>query len=565
MKKFIALLLALVTALSLVACGSKDNGGSTDGDTVKIGIFEPTSGQNGAGGKKEILGIEYANSIKPTVTINGKEYKVELVTADNASDASKAPAAAQTLVSKGVSVVIGTYGSGCAIAAGDLFKSAKVPAIGTSCTNPNVTLGNDYYFRISYIDPFQGAVMANFANKEKGSVNCALIIESGDDYSAGFGNYFQKEMERLGGKATVLEFQKGEADFSTMMATIKSAGYDGIFAPVSINYAQLIVEAAAAQGFDGAIYGARAAYIGGCVGTACTISDRRFGVPALGTMAHSWVQLFDSEYEAFKAYAEEYPHNCTLLVDTYNVLKSGVPNAIRVFNEVLVPQGFRPAGIRIDSGDITYLSRKARKMLDDAGFEDCKICASNSLDEYIIRDMLMQGAKVDSFGVGERLITSSSEPVFGGVYKLAAVEKPDGTIVPKIKISENVAKITTPCFKEVWRIFDRETDKAIADVITLNDEVIDDEKPYTIFDPNHTWKRKTVENFRAVRLRTQLFKNGECLYQPRALSAIRAHCLAQVDTLWEEVTRFENPHSYYVDLSQKLWDEKNRLLSENQY
>ena len=244
MKKFIALLLALVTALSLVACGSKDNGGSTDGDTVKIGIFEPTSGQNGAGGKKEILGIEYANSIKPTVTINGKEYKVELVTADNASDASKAPAAAQSLISKGVSVVIGTYGSGCAIAAGDLFKSAKVPAIGTSCTNPNVTLGNDYYFRISYIDPFQGAVMANFANKEKGSVNCALIIESGDDYSAGFGNYFQKEMERLGGKATVLEFQKGEADFSTMMATIKSAGYDGIFAPVSIETAAMIISQA---------------------------------------------------------------------------------------------------------------------------------------------------------------------------------------------------------------------------------------------------------------------------------------------------------------------------------
>ena len=248
MKKFIALLLALITALSLVACGSKDNGGSTDGDTVKVGIFEPTSGQNGAGGKKEILGIEYANSIKPTVTINGKEYKVELVTADNASDASKAPAAAQTLISKGVSVVIGTYGSGCAIAAGDLFKSAKVPAIGTSCTNPNVTLGNDYYFRISYIDPFQGAVMANFAHKEKGSVNCALIIESGDDYSAGFGNYFQKEMERLGGKATVLEFQKGEADFSTMMATIKSAGYDGIFAPVSIETAAMIISQARDSG-----------------------------------------------------------------------------------------------------------------------------------------------------------------------------------------------------------------------------------------------------------------------------------------------------------------------------
>ena len=320
-----------------------------------------------------------------------------------------------------------------------------------------------------------------------------------------------------------------------------------------------------AQGFDGAVYGARAAYIGGCAGTACTLSDRMFGVPALGTMAHSWVQLFDSEYEAFKAYAAAYPKNCVLLVDTYNVLKSGVPNAIRVFNEVLVPQGLRPGGIRIDSGDITYLSRKARKMLDDAGFEDCPICASNSLDEYIIRDMLMQGAKVDSFGVGERLITSSSEPVFGGVYKLAAVEKPDGTVIPKIKISENVTKITTPCFKSLWRLFDRETDKAIADVITMHDEVIDDEQPYTIFDPNHTWKRKTVENFHAVPLQIQLFRAGECVYQPRALSAVKAYCAAQVDTLWEEVTRFENPHAYYVDLSQRLWDEKNRLLSEKNY
>ena len=320
-----------------------------------------------------------------------------------------------------------------------------------------------------------------------------------------------------------------------------------------------------AQGFDGAVYGARAAYISGCAGTACTISDQLFGVPALGTMAHSWVQLFDSEYEAFKAYATEYPGNCVLLVDTYNVLKSGVPNAIKVFNEVLVPQGFRPAGIRIDSGDITYLSRKARRMLDEAGFEDCKICASNSLDEYIIRDMLMQGAKVDSFGVGERLITSSSEPVFGGVYKLAAVERADGSLIPKIKISENVTKITTPCFKNVWRLFDRETDKAIADVITMHDEVIEDEKPYTIFDPDHIWKRKTVENFRAVPLLTQIFKGGECVYTPRALGAIRAYCMAQVDTLWEEVTRFENPHNYYVDLSQRLWDEKNRMLSEKTY
>ena len=250
MKKFLAMILALVMALSLVACGSKDNGQQPSGDdasgdkVVKIGIFEPTSGQNGAGGKKEILGIEYANTIKPTVTINGEEYTVQLITADNASDASKAPTAAQTLISQGVSVVIGTYGSACAIAAGDLFKDSKIPAIGTSCTNPQVTLDNDYYFRVSYIDPFQGKVMANFANKEKGSVNCALIIESGDDYSAGFGNYFQKEMERLGGKASVLEFQKGETDFSTIMASVKSEGYDGIFAPVSIETAAMIISQA---------------------------------------------------------------------------------------------------------------------------------------------------------------------------------------------------------------------------------------------------------------------------------------------------------------------------------
>ena len=248
MKKFIAMLLALVMALSLVACGGGDNqqgGDSATGDKViKIGVFEPTSGQNAGGGKKEILGIEYANSIKPTVTINGEEYTVQLVYADNASDANKAPSAAQTLISQGVSVVIGTYGSGCAIAAGELFESAQIPAIGTSCTNPQVTLGNDYYFRVGYIDPFQGAVMANFANKEKGSKNCALIIESGDDYSAGFGNYFQQEMERLGGKATVLEFQTGETDFSTIMASVKSEGYDGIFAPVSIETAAMIISQA---------------------------------------------------------------------------------------------------------------------------------------------------------------------------------------------------------------------------------------------------------------------------------------------------------------------------------
>lgn len=316
-----------------------------------------------------------------------------------------------------------------------------------------------------------------------------------------------------------------------------------------------------AQGFDGAVFGARAAFIGGCSGTACTLSDQLFGVPALGTMAHSWVQLFDSEYEAFKSYAETYPENCVLLVDTYNVIKSGVPNAIRTFDEVLKPMGIRPKGIRIDSGDIAYLSRKARKMLDDAGYPDCMITASNSLDEYIIQDMLRQGAMVDSFGVGERLITSSSEPVFGGVYKLAAVEK-EGKIIPKIKISENVSKITTPCFKSVWRLFDKETNKALADVVTLHEETIDEGRPYVLFDPEHTWKRKIVENFRAVRLQKKVFENGKCLYTPRDLREIQNYCHEQVGTLWDEVTRFENPHTYYVDLSQKLWDEKNRLLSE---
>ncbi len=316
-----------------------------------------------------------------------------------------------------------------------------------------------------------------------------------------------------------------------------------------------------AQGYDGAVYGARAAYIGGCVGTACTIADREFQIPALGTMAHSWVQLFDNELEAFKTYAKEYPDSCTLLVDTYNTLKSGVPNAIRAFNEVLLPMGRRPKGIRIDSGDITYLSKKARKMLDEAGFPDCQICASNSLDENIIRDMIQQGACVDSFGVGERLITASSDPVFGGVYKLAAVEV-EGTILPRIKVSENVTKITNPCFKKLWRLYDRETGKAIADVLTLHDEVIDDTKPYEIFDPDHIWKRKTLDNFTAVPLQKQLFSAGKCVYQSPSLQEIREYCRQQIDTMWDEVLRFENPHDYYVDLSQNLWDEKQRLLSE---
>ena len=316
-----------------------------------------------------------------------------------------------------------------------------------------------------------------------------------------------------------------------------------------------------AQGFDGAVYGARAAYIAGCAGTACTIVDREFGVPALGTMAHSWVQLFDSELEAFCAYAKVYPDDCTLLVDTYNVLKSGIPNAIEAFKREVLPRGFRPKGIRIDSGDITYLSKKARKMLDDAGFEDVKIVASNSLDEYIIRDMLLQGAKVDSFGVGERLITASSAPIFGGVYKLCAVEK-DGEMVPKIKLSENAAKVTTPGAKKLWRLYDNESGKALADVITLEDEMIDDSHDYEIFDPDYTWKRKNVYNFTARQLLQPLFINGERVYEYQDIDDIKNYCMSQVDTLWDEVTRFENPHNYYVDLSQRLWDVKNELITQ---
>ena len=315
-----------------------------------------------------------------------------------------------------------------------------------------------------------------------------------------------------------------------------------------------------AQGNDGAISGARAAYIGGCAGTACTISDQLYGVPAGGTMAHSWVQMFDSQYEAFKTYCEIYPTNATLLVDTYNVLKSGVPDAIRAFNEVLRPKGITKCGIRLDSGDIAYLTREARKMLDEAGWESCQISASNSLDEYIIRDLLRQGAQVDLFGVGERMITASSQPVFGGVYKLAAVEDAQGNIIPKIKVSENVDKITNPHFKKVYRIFDRETGKAEADYIAVWDEQVDASAPLELFDPQATWKRKTYTDFIIRELQVPVFRNGQLVYRRPGLKEIQDYCRTQVDTLWDEVKRFENPHNYYVDLSQKLWDIKQDLL-----
>ena len=315
-----------------------------------------------------------------------------------------------------------------------------------------------------------------------------------------------------------------------------------------------------AQGADGAILGARAAYIGGCNGTACTISDQLYGVYAGGTMAHSWIQMFDSQYEAFKTYCQLYPHGATLLVDTYNTLKSGVPDAIRAFNEVLKPLGITDCGIRLDSGDMAYLTRMARKMLDDAGWTGCKISVSNALDEYLVQDLLRQGACIDMFGVGERLITARSEPVFGGVYKLAAVEDEAGNLIPKIKISENVGKITNPHFKKLYRFYGNHTGKAIADYLCVYDETVDDSQTLRIFDPDAPWKTKTVYNFTAKELQVPIFKAGKLVYKLPTLEEIRTYCMQQIDTLWDEVKRFDNPHVYYVDLSQKLWDIRYNLL-----
>lgn len=316
-----------------------------------------------------------------------------------------------------------------------------------------------------------------------------------------------------------------------------------------------------AHGADGAIYGARASYIGGVSSTACTIADKMFGVPAGGTMAHSWVQMFDSEYEAFENYLRLYPKSPTLLVDTYDVIKSGVPNAIKAFKSVLSAEEQKSCAIRIDSGDITYLSKKVRKMLDGAGLEDCKIVVSNSLDEYIIRDILLQGARVDAFGVGERLVTARSEPVFGCVYKLVATER-DGKVIPKIKISENPAKITNPDFKRLYRFYSKETGKAEADLITLHNEVVDESAPYELFDPEHVWKRKVMENFTVRELKIPIFKDGKCVYTSPSVAKIREKCQNELSSMWDEVLRFENPHNYYVDLSQALWDEKNSMLKQ---
>ncbi len=316
-----------------------------------------------------------------------------------------------------------------------------------------------------------------------------------------------------------------------------------------------------AQGSDGAIMGSRAAYIGGCDATSCTISDKYFGVPSVGTMAHSWVQMFEDEYTAFKTYCKLYPNNTTLLVDTYNVLKSGIPNAIKAFKEILIPQGITEFAVRLDSGDIAYLSRKARKMLDKEGLTNCKIVATNSLDEHLIRDIIIQGGEIDIFGVGERLITSKSNPVFGGVYKLSAIEDESGNITPKIKISENVSKITNPHYKKLYRIFSNETEMAIADLICVHDEVIDQTKPIKLFDPNYIWKTTKVTDYKIIELQVPIFIKGKQVYTSPPLAEIREYAKTQIGLLWEEVRRFENPHTYYVDLSKKLWTVKQELLN----
>ncbi len=317
-----------------------------------------------------------------------------------------------------------------------------------------------------------------------------------------------------------------------------------------------------AHGEDAAVYGARAAYIGGCTGTACTLSDKLYGVPAGGTMAHSWVQMFDSEYEAFSTYCRLYPNNPTLLVDTYSVFGSGLPNAVKAVKDVLWPMGLKKCAIRIDSGDIAYLTKKARAYLDSEGLTDCKIIVSNALDEYLISELLAQEACIDGFGVGERLITAKSDAVFGCVYKLAASEDENGVITPKIKVSENAAKITNPGFKKIYRLYSNETGKAEADLLMLRDESIDGESPLEIFDPEFTWKRRVIENYTARELLVPIFEHGRLVYNLPALDEVRDHCARELATMWKEVLRFENPHEYYVDLSQKLWDLKHSMISK---
>lgn len=317
-----------------------------------------------------------------------------------------------------------------------------------------------------------------------------------------------------------------------------------------------------AHNMDAAVYGARAAYIGGAVGSATVLAGQLFDMPVSGTMAHSWVMFYEDEFEAFKNYAVNYPDATVLLVDTYDVLESGIPNAIRCAKEVLEPMGKRLLGIRLDSGDLAYLSKQARKMLDKAGLKDCKVIVSNSLDEYTITSILNQGGKIDSFGVGERLITAKSDPVFGAVYKMAAVEE-NGKFEPRIKISENVEKITNPGLKKVYRIYDEEG-KSVADLLARSEDVVDLTKPYRFVEPERPWKNRFFENFTAKELQVPVIKDGKLVYKLPTLKEIRDYVSEQLDNeVWEEEQRFENPHTHYMDMSPELYEVKMNLLHQS--
>lgn len=466
----------------------------------------------------------------------------------------------------------------------------------TLCDFYELTMANGYYElgmqdKIVYFDMFyrtnpDNAGFAVFAGLKQLIEYIENLHFSNEDieylrglnsFSEGFLNYL-KEFHFTG---DIYAVEEGNIIFPnepivTVRANIIEAQILETFLLLTINHQSLIatktariVKAAGtrpvmefgarrAQGPSAAILGPRAAYIAGASGTSCVTCDEWFGVKALGTMAHSWVQAFPTEYEAFKAYVKLYPDNVVLLVDTYNVLKSGVPNAIKVIKEELLPLGIKKAGVRIDSGDIAYLSKETRKLLDKAGLDFVTICVSNSLDEHLIAELISQGACIDSFGVGERLITSKSSPVFDGVYKLAAIEE-DGKIVPKMKISENPGKITNPHFKKVYRFYDKTTDMAMADLICVYDEEITTDT-YEIFDPECTWKRKTLTNYYVEELQVPIFKNGKLVYNIPTIEESRAYCKRQINRLWEEVKRFDNPHGYYVDLSQKLWDIKHKII-----
>ncbi|MFR4808176.1 MAG: nicotinate phosphoribosyltransferase [Peptostreptococcus anaerobius] len=314
-----------------------------------------------------------------------------------------------------------------------------------------------------------------------------------------------------------------------------------------------------AQGPEAGLYGAKAAIIGGCTGTSNVLTGKMFGVPVAGTHAHSWVQKFDSELEAFRAYAQTYPDSCLLLIDTYNVLESGIKNALIVFDE-LRAKGFEPIGVRLDSGDLTYLSKEVRKILDDAGYPNAKITASNDLDEYTIISLKQEGAAIDSWGVGTKLITSYDYPSLGGVYKLAATTNREGILEPKIKISENPEKINNPGFKKVVRIYNK-NEKCEADLIMLDDETIDETKPLEIFDPVYTWKRRVYENYTIRELLKPLFLEGKLVRERKSVYEVKEYAKKELSSMWDQYKRIKNPHIYKVDLSQKLWDMKNDLIA----